>query len=114
MSEFGVAEWGALGGVAMALIALGGVIVWAMERMHKPETDAGAAIAAVTALDRKVERMETDLVNHRVASAREFVTHDVLAGLEQRLTADRHAFETRILAAIESLGKRIDKSLHGG
>lgn len=98
----------AVGGVA-GLIATGYAIVkfWmnlsdritkADSKAEAAETAAGNANIAVSGMHLEMDRLKTELVDHRVAVAREYVSKDTLATLE-----------SRVIDAINSLGQRLDK-----
>jgi len=101
MNAFGAIEWGALTAFIMLQIALGGVVVRLMDRLNKAEAKATSAADNVKMTFSLIDRMEGELVAHRVESAKSFVSHDTLRQIE-----------SRIMGAIEHLGERIDKSLH--
>lgn len=105
----GFIEWAALGTCTVALIAVIGVVVRLMDRINKSDAlaatakdraDAAAIAAASVRLD--IERVANDLTGHRVSVAREYVSKDTLASLENR-----------IVEAIRSLGDRIDNLFNG-
>lgn len=61
------------------------------------ETAANNANIAATAARLEIDRLKNELVEHRVAVAREYVSKDTLATLE-----------SRVIDAINSLGQRLD------
>lgn len=61
------------------------------------ETAAGAANIATAAAHLEIDRLAAELVEHRVAVAKEYVSKDTLATLE-----------SRVIDAINSLGQRLD------
>ncbi len=85
----GTLEWTAISAIVAIVIAIGGVVVRLMDRINKAE------IRSAT-----VDRLEHDLVEHRVAVAREYVSKETLANLE-----------TRIVEAINRIGDRLDQIL---
>ena len=80
----------------------GGVLVRLMDRLNKSEAKSDSAAFATTATNLEMERLRADLVDHRVAVAKEYVSKDTLASLE-----------TRIVDAINRLGDRLDKMFTG-
>ena len=100
-------EWSVLGSVVAAIVAIGGVIVRLVDRINKADAKADAAERQAVALSAslsvarlELQSLEADLVDHRVAVAKEYVSKDTLASLE-----------TRIVEAINRLGDRLDKML---
>lgn len=105
----GALEWSAIGVVVTILSICGGVLVRLTDRLNKAEgkaeaadTKAAAAAISVASNGLEIERLRADLVDHRVAVAREYVSKDTLASLE-----------TRIVDAINRLGDRLDKMFTG-
>lgn len=60
-------------------------------------TSAGNANIAISGMHIEIDRLKGELVEHRVAVAREYVSKDTLATLE-----------SRVIDAINSLGQRLD------
>jgi hypothetical protein len=101
----GALEWTALGVLVAIISAIGGVVVRLTDRLNQAEAkaetaDAQANTARISVAANRVEidRLETSLVEHRVAVAREYVSKDTLASLE-----------SRIVEAINRLGDRLDR-----
>lgn len=98
------AEWTAIAAVITLLILVGGVLVRLIDRINKSEAAATAATVAATAaaLNKlELERLEHDLVEHRVAVAKDYASKEAMRDSE-----------SRILSAIGDLGKRIDMIFH--
>lgn len=100
-------EWTALGVAVTVLSTVIGLVVRLMDRLNKSEAKADAAektadgaVISFHTNKLEIERVEADLVDHRVAVAREYVSKDTLVSLE-----------TRIVDAINRLGDRLDKIL---
>lgn len=105
----GALEWTALGVIATVVSICGGVLVRLMDRLNQAEARAetaekvaNSASIAIQANHLEIDRIKADLVDHRVAVAREYVSKDTLASLE-----------TRIVDAINRLGDRLDKMFTG-
>lgn len=64
------------------------------------ETAASNANIQAVALHLEIDRLKAELVEHRVAVAKEYVSKETLDKLE-----------SRVIAAIDSLSQRIDRSL---
>ena len=95
---------GATGGSGYAIISfwmrLSDRITHADAKAKAAELAAQNANVAVAAAGLEVERLKADLVDHRVDVAKEYVSKDTLASLENR-----------IVEAINRLGDRFDKML---
>lgn len=109
MSSMGPVEWGALVSFIMLQIAIIGVVVRLVDRLNKAEAGSAAAqesahAASISAAGSHVEidRLKAELVDHRVAVAKEYVSKDTLA-----------PFETRIMEAINRLDHRLDTLFKG-
>jgi hypothetical protein len=101
----GALEWTALGVVFSILSGILWFVIGLTDRLNKAEAkaetaDAQANTARISVAANRVEidRLETSLVEHRVAVAREYVSKDTLASLE-----------SRIVEAINRLGDRLDR-----
>jgi hypothetical protein len=93
-------EWTALGVTVTILSTIIGLVVRLMDRINQGESKADAAgKQASTALSRVIDA-EKGLVDIRVEVAKEYVSKDTLASLENR-----------IVQAINNLGDRLDKLL---
>lgn len=95
---------GGLGGIGASGFAivkfwmrLSDRITEAEAKAEAAETAAGNANIQVSALRLEVDRVKAELVEHRVAVAKEYVSKDTLATLE-----------SRVIEAINSLGQRLD------
>ncbi len=105
--NWGVAEWTVLGIVITSLGTLGKVLVGLVNRLGAVEAVAESAQHGVhagtiahAASSLNIDRLEADLVHHRVTVAREYVSKETLESLE-----------SRIVDAINKLGDRLDKIL---
>lgn len=67
------------------------------------ETAASNANIAAAAAHLEIDRLKSELVEHRVAVAKEYVSKDTLATLE-----------SRVIDAINSLGQRLDNLFKQG
>lgn len=94
----GLLEWSAVGGIAVAILAIVTVLARLMDRLNKAESKATAAAISAADVKTEVGRVESELVQHRVDVARSYVSKETLASLE-----------TRIVEAINRLGDRLDK-----
>jgi hypothetical protein len=100
-------SWGALTAIAAIvtlLVVLGGVLVRLVNRINENELSAKvakdealSAALCTTGLKMTVESVQKELTEHRVAVARDYVSKDTMATMENR-----------ILKAIEGLGLRLD------
>lgn len=99
--------WSAVAAVCAVItlqIVIGTVAIKNVDRINKAEAKAIAAkdradtaSIAAAGLNLEIERVEKDLVEHRVAVAREYVSKSTLESLE-----------TRIVDAINRLGDRLN------
>lgn len=98
-------------GVVGALAALGGtaygvITFWmrlsdrigaATAKAEAGETAASNANIAVAGMHLEIDRLNSELVEHRVAVAKEYVSKDTL-----------NTLESRVIDAIDRLGQRLD------
>lgn len=94
-------QWTAVAAFVTVCVAVGTVLVRLIDRINTVEKSAaGAERDAKTATARVIEA-EKDLVEHRIAVAREYASNSTIAALE-----------SRILQEIGRLGERLDKFFH--
>lgn len=100
----GVVEWGVLLALVTFLISAGGVLWKLADRINNSESDAkqakdraDSAAIAVAANTLRCETVARLLSEHKETIAREYVSHNAL-----------HALENRLVDAIGRLGDRID------
>lgn len=91
------AEWGAICAAIMLLITVGGLVFRLSGRLTQTEARADAAAKEATAAAIQAAHTDRELVEHRVYVAREYVSNQTIAGLEQKL-----------IEAIDRLGTRLD------
>lgn len=109
MNNLGAVEWSALSAAIVLLISIIGVVVRLLDRISKADAKAEAAdktaqaaAISIAANHLEIERLKADLVDHRVAVAKEYVSKDTLVSLENR-----------VIDAINSLGQRLDSLFKG-
>lgn len=95
-----VAQWGSIAVAISVLLTMLRMLLALSDRLNKSEDKADAAsILAVSAKERITE-LEIQVVNHRVAVAKEYVSNTTLILLENRM-----------IDAINRLGDRLDQLL---
>jgi NACalpha-BTF3-like transcription factor len=97
----GFVEWGALGIFSTFMVGFGGFLFRVADRLNKAEARANEAAKVADDAKTRVDHLETELVNHRVAVATEYVSRKTLEILEGKL-----------VEAINRLGDRLDKLFH--
>jgi hypothetical protein len=97
--------WGAVCATIMMVLAVGGVLVATTRRITNAEaaandakTRADTAALAVLANAAKVEKVASELSEHREDTAKDYVSYQHMTNLENRL-----------VEAIGRLGDRLDK-----
>jgi NACalpha-BTF3-like transcription factor len=101
------AYWTIVGISVTVALGLGGVLVRVVDRLNKAEAKADAAgdtaraaTLAIAGNKIEIDRLDTALVEHRVAAAKEYASKGNLEHLEGK-----------IVEAINRLGDRLDKML---
>src|SRR5580704_15855692 len=93
--------WIALAALITVHVTVGAVMVRALDRINAAKTEADEAKQSADTNTAKVALLEKDLVDHRIAVARDYVSKDALRDVE-----------TRIRGAIRRLSDRLDKRFH--
>lgn len=94
----GVVEWSALVALVTVLLALGGAVARLMDRLNKAEAKALTAVDSAAIATARVTLLQSELVEHRVSVAREYISRDTLV-----------AMKSELVGAINRLGDRLDK-----
>jgi hypothetical protein len=94
--------WSAIGAAFTVLTTMGGFVLRLADRINKAETIAGSAGKQANSAVARVIEVEKQLTEHRVAVAKDYVSNDTV-----------RALENRIIAAINTLGDRIDGLIKG-
>lgn len=102
--------WTAIIALITLHLLIGGILVRGMDRLNRAQSKADqvekevdAATIAIANSRSEIERIEKELVDHRVVVAREYVSNETLVSLE-----------SRIVEAINRLGDRLDKMFQVG
>lgn len=98
----GALDWTVVAAIVSVIIAVGGVLVRLVNRLNAAESRADSAAASVGTAHLAVSRIEKELVDLRVDVAEKYVSKETLSALE-----------TRIVAAIDKLGDRLDRLISG-
>jgi hypothetical protein len=94
-------EWAGYSAIFAGLVVLAtiGTWVWRLSGLVAGSTKSSESLSiGIAKIGLEIERLEKDLVEHRVTVAREYVSKETLTSLE-----------SRIVEAINNLGDRLDK-----
>ena len=94
-----VVQWGTLAALATFLFVFGGILFRGADRLNKVEARANEASKSADDLRLQVERMDSELNEHRIAVAKEYVSRETL-----------EAMESKLIDAINRLGDRLDRA----
>jgi hypothetical protein len=93
-------RWSMVGGILTFMVTFGTLVFRLAARMVKSEEKSESAHLKASAIGVHLDQVERELVEHRVAVAKEYVSQQALASIEIKL-----------IEAINRIGDRLDKLL---